>query len=417
MKRLFVFTSAFPFPAKSMETYLETECQYYDRFDEVILFALGAKKKTASQERKLGADNIKVYPIWFAPLWLYMVNGISALFDNNFYVEIKNLIQTGRFSVGRLIRLLIFMSRSHHEARRVKKVLRTIDIKNSENIAYVYRFEYHPYVPILVKKELGGCKIISRAHGYDLYEERNRDKYIPLRNVLLKELDSVQLISENGKDYLDKKFPQYADKTFVSRLGTLDKCGEGYDLCHLSKDCIRLTSCSNVVPVKRVDKIVDAIFLLNCKVYWTHYGAGENFEQIKEYAKKLPDNIHYSFKGRVNNTDVLKAYAQEDYHLFINLSESEGIPVSIMEAMSFGIPCVATDVGGTREIVEDKINGVLLCADVSPQQVANVINEFLNMADTEYQRYRENARATWNSKYNAEINYRTFTDMLYKKAE
>ena len=44
MKRLFVFTSAFPFPAKSMETYLETECQYYDKFDEVILFALGGKK-------------------------------------------------------------------------------------------------------------------------------------------------------------------------------------------------------------------------------------------------------------------------------------------------------------------------------------------------------------------------------------
>ena len=134
MKRLFVFTSAFPFPAKSMETYLETECQYYDKFDEVILFALGVKKKTLSQERKLNVHNVKVYPILFAPLWVYMLNGVSALFDKNFYIEVRELIQTHRFNVRRLIRLLIFMSRSHYETRLVKKVLRKIDVHGAKTL-------------------------------------------------------------------------------------------------------------------------------------------------------------------------------------------------------------------------------------------------------------------------------------------
>ncbi|MFR4320263.1 MAG: glycosyltransferase [Blautia massiliensis (ex Durand et al. 2017)] len=44
----------------------------------------------------------------------------------------------------------------------------------------------------------------------------------------------------------------------------------------------------------------------------------------------------------------------------MNVSSSEGIPVSIMEATSFGIPGIATDAGGTKEIIRDKENGVLL---------------------------------------------------------
>ena len=414
MKRLFVFTSAFPFPAKSMETYLETECQYYDKFDEVILFALGVKKKTLSQERKLNANNVKVYPILFAPLCVYMLNGVSALFDKNFYTEVRELTQTHRFNLRRLVRLLIFMSRSHHEARFVKKVLRKIDVYGAENVAYVYRFEYHPYVPVLLKSAFGDCKIVSRAHGYDLYEERNSDQYIPLRKTLLQELDSVQPISDDGKNYLSEKYPQYADKITVSRLGTLDN---GIKKCHINENRIHLVSCSNVVPVKRLDKIIDALCLINQNVQWTHYGVGQDYEQIKEYAKKLPTNIQCSFKGQAQNQEVLKAYSESSFHVFLNLSESEGIPVSIMEAMSFGIPCIATAVGGTAEIVENNVNGVLLPGDVSPEQVSKVILRFMAMQDEEYQIFRQNARNTWNAHYNAETNYRQFTDMLYTKAE
>ena len=48
-----------------------------------------------------------------------------------------------------------------------------------------------------------------------------------------------------------------------------------------------------------------------------------------------------------------------DFDLFVNMSLSEGIPVSIMEAISFGIPIIATNVGGNAEIVNDE-TGVLI---------------------------------------------------------
>ena len=48
---------------------------------------------------------------------------------------------------------------------------------------------------------------------------------------------------------------------------------------------------------------------------------------------------------------MLDYYKNNIIDIFINLSASEGIPVSIMDAISFGIPCIATNVGGTGEIV------------------------------------------------------------------
>lgn len=77
-------------------------------------------------------------------------------------------------------------------------------------------------------------------------------------------------------------------------------------------------------------------------------------DEIKKMAKdKLRDNIQYEFKGNVSNTELMKQYQDKNYYVFVNVSSSEGIPVSIMEATSFGIPCIATDAGGTKEIIRD----------------------------------------------------------------
>ncbi|NCO54621.1 MAG: glycosyltransferase, partial [Bacteroidetes bacterium] len=63
--------------------------------------------------------------------------------------------------------------------------------------------------------------------------------------------------------------------------------------------------------------------------------------------------------------------------LFINVSESEGIPVSIMEALSAGIPVIATNVGGTNEIVNNDV-GFLIDKEFEINTAVNIINNYLN---------------------------------------
>ena len=82
-----------------------------------------------------------------------------------------------------------------------------------------------------------------------------------------------------------------------------------------------------------------------------------------------------------------------------------------MEAMSFGIPVIATDVGGTSEIVND-LNGYLLKKDISKEFIASKITEFYYLSKGAKKRMRISAFNTWNEKYNSEKNYTQFIEYI-----
>ena len=73
-----------------------------------------------------------------------------------------------------------------------------------------------------------------------------------------------------------------------------------------------------------------------------------------EVTEKLTSNVY--FKGNLPNAGAYNEYAD----LFILPSNYEGLPMVIIEAMSFGNPVVASNVGGISEIVRNDINGFVL---------------------------------------------------------
>ena len=285
------------------------------------------------------------------------------------------------------------------------------DVDKSDLLLYSYRIEYQPYVAILLRKKWKSQQcIVARAHRYDIYEEEHANNYIPLRRLIFNSIDYVFPCSEHGVIYIKEKYGDIRANVECKYLGTVDH-GEHSMSCFMKP--IRIVSCSNVVKVKRLHKIVNALSMINdVKIEWVHYGDGPLLSDIKKLAaQKLGDNITAIFKGNVANTELLKIYEANDYHLFINVSSSEGLPVSIMEAMSFGIPCIATDVGGTRELVNEK-NGYLLKADISDKEIAEALSRVASMSEVEYFELRKNARASWNEKFNSERNYSEFVRKL-----
>ncbi len=107
----------------------------------------------------------------------------------------------------------------------------------------------------------------------------------------------------------------------------------------------------------------------------------------------------------------MEYYSNHDIHLFINVSKSEGLPVSIIEAISFGIPVIATDVGGTREIVFDGKNGFLIKPELNAQEISEIVKKAIRTEIAVYAEYRDSARAIWEMSFIAEENMRLF----YKK--
>lgn len=123
MKNLYLLTTGFPYPAKSMETYLETEVKFYDKFDTVKILAMGVRKNTVSMARDIDGKNIKIYPIIFSSILFYLLNGITALFDKNFYSELKKLSRRKLVSLHSIARLVIYISRSHSDCRKIVRIL------------------------------------------------------------------------------------------------------------------------------------------------------------------------------------------------------------------------------------------------------------------------------------------------------
>jgi len=146
----------------------------------------------------------------------------------------------------------------------------------------------------------------------------------------------------------------------------------------------------------------------NQKITWVHFGDGPKLAEVKALALEiLSSNITFEFKGRVTNKEVLTWYTENNPSLFINVSTTEGIPVSIMEAMSFGIPVIATDVGGCSEIVNNE-NGMLLPKNPEISLISNIILKFLNLSDETKIKLNRDVIISWSNNFESEKNYPAF---------
>jgi len=84
------------------------------------------------------------------------------------------------------------------------------------------------------------------------------------------------------------------------------------------------------------------------------------------------------FLGQRNQDEVIDVLSATD--IFVNPSYSEGLPTSVMEAASIGLPIIATDVGGTREIIEDGKTGFLIKTG-DTEQLAHKLHRLLTDTD------------------------------------
>lgn len=325
---------------------------------------------------------------------------LKFVFRVELYDELRFLRKTNRLTTKNIKKLFAFGSASQRLYAEIKK---RVDIDEGRMIFYSYWMTSSAYAAALFSSR-HNIPSVSRTHSIDLYEER-QNGYIPMRKYILDNVNGVFTISEQGQRYLTEKYG-FADKTACFHLGVSNDKGK-----HPVKQLrpFRIVSCSSLISVKRVDVIAKAIGCIDdIPIEWIHFGDGEEREKILHLAETLPNNIKYEFKGHTENTLIKQYYDEKDVHVFINASTHEGIPVSIMEAMSFGIPAIATNVGGTSELVINNSNGILLPKDLTVEMLAKAIREIASMDAEDYRQLRENAYHKWEQDFNAYRNFNKF---------
>ncbi len=116
---------------------------------------------------------------------------------------------------------------------------------------------------------------------------------------------------------------------------------------------------SNLRPVKRIDLLLETVARIHPREsFKLLIVAGESFAPFVSEMKRLGLEQRVIVRERVN--DIEEYLQAADMGLFT--SETESFCLSILEAMCFGCPSVATRVGGIPEVIEDKMSGRLLPA-------------------------------------------------------
>lgn len=268
------------------------------------------------------------------------------------------------------------------------------------------------YIALLMLKQNGKLEtnlISSYLHGYDLVWERHSPKYLPLRWYIERNSDILFFVSEYGKKYFQSKFDKITSQLIVNYLGVSR-------LFSINKNSIynyRIVSCSRLIPLKRIHLLIESLALINdLNLEWVHFGSGEIEDEILQLAYErlnLKNNISYNFMGNVNNVTIQEYYALNQVDLFCNVSEYEGVPISIMEAMAYGIPCLATDVGGVSEIVNFQ-NGILIEKNSSASQIKDYILTFLLQSQEKKKHYIDEAISCWERNFNCKTNFTKYIE-------
>lgn len=283
--------------------------------------------------------------------------------------------------------------------------IKSIDI--SSTVFYSYWHDVKALSLCLLKSRMS-IKAIARGHGWDIDYKRHNPDYLPYKNYIVAQMDKSISISLFG----ERMLKEMSDAEIHSKICThyLGKNNPYTPVESKDKSTFLICSCSSLISLKRVDKIVKALSLLRIGlVHWVHFGGGPLESEIENLAIKY--EVSHELMGDVANDVILEYYSTNYVDLFINLSSSEGIPVSIMEAQSAGITVLALDVGGCSEIVNNE-NGILLPANTRTFEIAQTVSNYLTSDINTQNRKRTLSYQNWNEHFNAERNYKLFAKEL-----
>ncbi len=384
---LYIFSAVYPYNIMG-DCFLEDELEYISRyFDSIIIIPY-----TWETDSKKGIpDNYSVLPPILSNKFSFILKGIFSFTGFKLlFPELFNLkVFTSRKRLITWIKAYSFMNNLCHR----NDIMGIGDNLSKNDVCYFYWGKWSNLLSVLWK---GKTNIVSRFHGeWDLWEESSGG-CVPLRSQVADSLDIAVFISKKGEKYFKERYR--TKRTVYAPLGSRD-----FGVSEKSTDgIIRILSCSSIYPLKRVSMIYDCVnrFAASHEVLWTHIGGGEDELTLKERIKNTANsNLKATITGIKPHDYVVDYYQHNQVDLFINLSTSEGIPVSIMEAISCGIPVVATNVGGNSEIVTDE-TGVIVSDNPSIEEVCKAIEIVLN--------HNYDTRSFWNSYYNADVNYSRF---------
>ncbi|CAK0754554.1 hypothetical protein CCP3SC15_10037 [Gammaproteobacteria bacterium] len=420
--KLILFTSAFPYGLR--ETFLVPELPHLcQAFDRIVIMPM----RGAGSWRTLPANVEVAEPLWTTrngKIRFFVRAMLSPRSWALFFRESAHVVKTySRFHVALFVNILhwALYRGALERCDAVREALRSPE--------GVVAYSYWGHIPSLAMPTLAdaGIPSIVRYHRADLYLDgmnaygyyHRSIRYFPWRDEIARKSTRSVFISQHGLDYFLENWGKslsFPEQAVVRRLG-VDDCGVNPGRSESRSEPFVVVSCSTVAVTKRVHLIAAFVKELSKskEVVWYHFGPGECNLLAREVETADSPQLQIHLRGWVENDEIMEFYLRNHVDLFVNLSLSEGVPVSIMEAVSFGIPTLATDVGGSSEVVLNGESGLIIGlneATDSKRLTEMVLDALLPGGALE----RCTPRSVWKERFDACANFSTFAQELRRLA-
>jgi glycosyltransferase involved in cell wall biosynthesis len=255
----------------------------------------------------------------------------------------------------------------------------------------------HPVILTIHTPMLSDNNYIKIRSVYSLFTKISaRFVSYPLE---LKHIESSDMITADSKSIAQelKEYGINPDEITVTNNGVNETL-----FCPLQKELNEEKK--YIMYAGRIDREKGLFDLVECGKYILNEksdvsfiiaGAGRDLKKLKKKIKKANLQDRFTFLGQVDKDVLVKLY--QNATLFVFPSYHEGLPGAVLEAMACGLPIIATDVRGNRDLISTGENGILV-PQRSPKKIAEAI---ITLIEDEELRKRlgKNARETIENRY------------------
>jgi glycosyltransferase involved in cell wall biosynthesis len=210
--------------------------------------------------------------------------------------------------------------------------------------------------------------------------------------------------------YPDEKIAVAFHGVDVSRFSPSEANRSGWRRKHgVPGDAVLLISTARLAREKRLERLLNAFGTLSRKhgnLWLLFAGEGPIRKELERLADALDVRARVMFLGLAENVPELLQASD----IFVLPSDREGLSVSLTEAMSTGLICIASNVSGSNEVIRDAENGFLV--EPSDEGVLNGVEKAVNLDGPTRMRMARNARNTIMEKFEKRRSVKNILDLL-----
>lgn len=334
-----------------------------------------------------------------------VVTNTANMLSNDYDVEIVSLYKNKEkmpFEVNEKVKITYLTNlisnrvefknavKSKNIFKIIKEGIKAIYILINKN-QFMRSYILESDAKVIISSRYSFSKILNycgREKSYKIHHEHTfsvNDEYINNLNKL-KNINEVIVVSQTLYDEYKNKL-NIKLKYIPNALNYFPKESE------LSKlDNKTLIAVGRMSPEKGFSDLIDVIKEIDDKeIVLNLFGDGQELESLKNKVKKLNLEKQINFHG-FKTQDFIKRYMQNS-SLYVMTSFEESFGLVLIEAMSYGVPCIAFDSAqGAKYIINQK-NGYFI-KERNNEKMADTIKKYLKLSSKDKLEYGNNARNT-----------------------